>query len=118
MSKIVHVLFVPTGTYRVEMERIGFRKNIVGSVNLSPGANQINGQLLVGTASETVMVTAAPSDLNTTASEVSSSAGKLAVANRAHALKRKPLKAALCVQSVTLTLKQVLPLVEAKPARR
>jgi Carboxypeptidase regulatory-like domain len=75
---------LPTGTYRVEMERIGFRKNIVSSVNLSPGANQINGQLQVGTATETVMVTAAPSDLNTTASEVSSSAGKLAVANRAH----------------------------------
>jgi len=74
----------PPGNYRVEMERIGFRKNVVSNVNLSPGANQINGQLQVGNATETVEVTASPSSVETSASSVSGSFGKLAVANRAH----------------------------------
>jgi hypothetical protein len=73
------------GNYRVEMERLGFRKTVVSNLILSPGANQINGQLQVGTATETVMVTASASNLNTTASELSGSAGKLGVANRPHA---------------------------------
>jgi hypothetical protein len=74
----------PAGNYRVEMERQGFRKTVVNNLNLSPGANQVNGQLQVGAAAETVMVTASGSNLDTSVSEVSSSAGKLGVANRPH----------------------------------
>jgi hypothetical protein len=74
----------PAGNYRVEMEHIGFRKNLVSTVNLSPGANQVNGQLQVGNATETVEVTASPNSVETSASSLSGSFGKLAVANRAH----------------------------------
>jgi Carboxypeptidase regulatory-like domain len=77
----------PTGNYRVEMERTGFRKTVVSSLNLSPGANQINGQLQVGSSSQTVEVTASGAALETSASEMSASvgsAGKFPVANRAH----------------------------------
>src|SRR5258707_4564036 len=44
----------PPGNYRVEMEGRGFRKTVVSNLNLAPGANQINGQLQVGSVSETV----------------------------------------------------------------
>ena len=74
----------PAGNYGVEMEHQGFRKTVVSNVNLSPGGNQINGQLQIGTATQTVMVTASASNLETSASEVSGTAGKLAVANRPH----------------------------------
>jgi hypothetical protein len=74
----------PPGNYRVEMERPGFRKTVVSNLNLSPGANQINGQLQLGAVSETVEVSASTVGMNTTTSEVSSSLGKLPVANRAH----------------------------------
>jgi hypothetical protein len=77
----------PTGNYRVEMERLGFRKTVVSNLNLSPGANQINGQLQVGSSSQVVEVTASGVSLETSASEISAvggSAGKLPVANRAH----------------------------------
>jgi hypothetical protein len=72
-----------TGTYRVEMERPGFRKTVV-SANLTPGANQINGQLQVGSVSETVEVSASTSTVETTTSSVSDSFGRRGVANRAH----------------------------------
>jgi Carboxypeptidase regulatory-like domain len=74
----------PTGNYRVEIEQQGFRKTVVSNVNLSPGSNHINGQLQVGAAAQTVMVTASGSNLETSVSEVSSTAGKLTVANRPH----------------------------------
>jgi hypothetical protein len=72
-----------TGTYRVEMERPGFRKTVV-SANLTPGANQINGQLQVGSVSETVEVSASTGTVETTTSSVSDSFGRRGVANRAH----------------------------------
>jgi hypothetical protein len=74
----------PTGNYRVEMERLGFRKTVVSNLNLAPGVNEINGQLQLGAVSETVEVSASTVGMNTTTSEVSSSFGKLPVANRAH----------------------------------
>ena len=75
----------PTGNYRLEMERPGFRKTVVSNLNLTPGANQINGQLQIGSASQTVEVTASSTSLETSSSTFSaSSAGKLPVANRAH----------------------------------
>ena len=74
----------PTGNYRVEMERPGFRNTVVSNVNLSPGANEINGQLQVGSATETVEVSASAGSVQTSAASLSGSFGKLAVANRAH----------------------------------
>jgi hypothetical protein len=73
----------PTGNYRIEMERPGFRKTVVSNLNLSPGANQINGQLQVGSVAETVEVSASTVGLDTSMSQLSSSAGKFPVANRA-----------------------------------
>jgi hypothetical protein len=73
------------GNYRVEMEQRGFQKTVVSNLNLTPGANQINGQLQVGSATQTVEVTASSTSLETSTSAFSaSSAGKLPVANRAH----------------------------------
>jgi hypothetical protein len=74
----------PTGNYRVEMERLGFHKLVVSDLNLSPGANQINGQLQVGSVSQSVMVTASGVEVNTSSAEIPGSAGKLTVANRPH----------------------------------
>jgi hypothetical protein len=74
----------PTGNYRIEMERPGFRRTVVSSANLGPGANHINGQLQVGSVSESVEVTASAGSVETSVSSLSGSAGKFAVANRPH----------------------------------
>jgi hypothetical protein len=74
----------PTGNYRLEMERPGFRKTVVSNLNLTPGANQINGQLQIGSVAETVTVSASSAPLETSSAVMSGSAGKLSVANRPH----------------------------------
>jgi hypothetical protein len=71
--------------YRVEVERMGFQKNLVTQVNVAPGENQLNSQLQVGSSTQTVMVSADTASLQTSASAISGSAGKLQVARRAHA---------------------------------
>jgi hypothetical protein len=73
----------PTGNYRVEMERPGFRKTVLSNLNLSPGVNQINGQLQFGSVAQTVEVTAEAGQVSTSSALLSQNAGKLAVANRA-----------------------------------
>jgi hypothetical protein len=76
-----------TGNYRVEMEQRGFRKTVISNLNLSPGANQVNGQLQLGSATETITVSASTAPLETSSAEMSGStgsAGKLSVANRPH----------------------------------
>jgi hypothetical protein len=74
-----------TGNYKVEVEMPGFRKNIITNLNLSPGVNQINSQLQIGAANQSVEVTAAPAQaVETFSSSLSGSAGKLAVARQAH----------------------------------
>ena len=79
---------LPTGQYSVEFQSTGFKKNVVSQLNISPGENQINSQLQVGTATETVMVSsAAPGALNTESAEVAGmvSAGYApSYANRPH----------------------------------
>lgn len=74
---------VPTGNYRVEFERQGFRKNLVAALNVSPGENQLNSQLQVGSNAETVTVNASTTTLNT---EVATLTGRTrtGVANRPH----------------------------------
>ena len=77
---------VSTGNYRVEVERAGFKKSVVAGLNLTPGENQFNPQLQVGSSAELVTVNAEASTLlNTSTSSIVGTAGKLsAVANRPH----------------------------------
>jgi hypothetical protein len=74
---------VAPGTYRVEMEHLGFRKTVIAGLNVTPGENHINTQLQVGTAAETVEVSASASPVDSTS--LSIAANKLSgVANRPH----------------------------------
>jgi Carboxypeptidase regulatory-like domain len=75
---------VSTGDYRVEVERGGFRKSVISALNITPGENQFNSQLQVGSATETVTVRAEELRLQTSSSMLAG-AGKLSgVANRPH----------------------------------
>lgn len=71
------------GSYLAEFSLQGFKKNVVHGLNVAPGANLLNSNLQVGTASEMVMVEGTRNNLETSTAEVSTSFGKLAVANRA-----------------------------------
>jgi hypothetical protein len=72
------------GAYRVRTQQSGFKTSLITGLNVAPGENQANARLEVGTAAESIMVTASPNTLNTESAEVSS-AGKLSgVANRPH----------------------------------
>lgn len=76
---------ITVGSYRLEVERQGFKKIAIAGLNVSPGENQWNPRLQLGAATEMVEVTAEASTLNTTASTIAGTAGKLsAVANRPH----------------------------------
>src|SRR5579864_1620180 len=72
-----------TGGYRVEAQRSGFKTTALVGVNVSPGENKLNPQLQVGTSTESVMVTASPSTVNTDSASVTSRSS-FGVANRAH----------------------------------
>jgi len=72
------------GSYKVEIEMPGFRKNVISNLNLSPGSNQMNSRLQVGAMNQTVEVTASATQLNTSTAEFSAGAGKVSVARRAH----------------------------------
>src|SRR6202035_225122 len=52
---------LPVGSYRLESQRPGFKTNVVSNFSVSPGENQLNSQLQVGTTTETVTVTGARS---------------------------------------------------------
>jgi len=77
---------VSAGNYRVEVERQGFQKNMINGLNITPGENQFNSQLQIGSNAETVTVSANAVGLNTSASSVMiTGQNKLsAVANRPH----------------------------------
>jgi len=82
---------VPVGNYRLESQRPGFKTNVVSKIPVSPGENQLNSQLQVGTSSQTVEVTAAVNSLNTESAEVSSNVTALpGVANRIHVYSKLP----------------------------
>jgi hypothetical protein len=67
------------------VERQGFRKNAISGLNLTPGENQFNSQLQVGSNAETVMVSAGPgAELNTESAMVSAGKSLRGVANRPH----------------------------------
>jgi Carboxypeptidase regulatory-like domain len=74
---------VSAGKYRVEVQQLGFQKNVIAGLNVSPGENQFDTRLQVGAATETVEVTAGAATLNTTNAALGSA--KLPpVANRQH----------------------------------
>jgi Carboxypeptidase regulatory-like domain len=74
---------VSPGTYRLETEHPGFRKNLIAGLALTPGENHLNTQLQVGASTETVEVTAGPAAMNLM---TLSATGKTlsGVANRPH----------------------------------
>lgn len=74
---------VATGNYRVEFERQGFRKNVVAGLNVSPGENQLNSQLQLGSNAETVTVNASTTTLDTASTELAVRT-RTGVANRPH----------------------------------
>jgi hypothetical protein len=76
---------LPTDNYRVEVAHSGFKKDEFSGLHVSPGENQLNLQLQVGSQRATVEVTATVSPSTTTASEVAITVGKRSgVANRPH----------------------------------
>lgn len=56
---------LPTGQYQLEFDFSGFRKNLVRRLNVAPGQNLFNSKLQVGSAAETVTVTATNDTLMT-----------------------------------------------------
>jgi hypothetical protein len=75
---------VSPGNYRVEVEQRGFRKNAISGLTVAPGENQLNSQLQLGSATETVTVTAEASSLQTSSSMIALQGKLSAVANRPH----------------------------------
>jgi hypothetical protein len=80
---------VSAGNYRLELERPGFKKNVVARLNVTPGENQFNSRLQLGAATETVEVAVEASPLDTMTSAMAGTVGKLSpVANQAHVADR------------------------------
>ena len=73
---------VSTGNYRVEVERPGFQKSVITGLNVTPGENQMNSQLRVGSSAEAVMVTADGTSVQTSSAMVGTAGRLRAVANR------------------------------------
>jgi hypothetical protein len=73
---------LPTGSYRLELEKTGFNKNMISQLNVAPGENQFNSQLQVGSVAQTVTVSADATTVATESSEMAGEAGRLSVANR------------------------------------
>jgi hypothetical protein len=76
---------VATGNYRLEIEHQGFQKNVISDLNITPGENQFDTKLQIGSSSQTVTVSA--NALTTVDTELATVAehGKLSVvANRPH----------------------------------
>ncbi|MCL4854779.1 MAG: carboxypeptidase regulatory-like domain-containing protein, partial [Bryobacteraceae bacterium] len=65
------LLQVPTGTYTIEFEREGFQKSVQKGVAISAGQNlRVNGNLTVGSVTETVEVGARVAQVDTTSANV------------------------------------------------
>jgi hypothetical protein len=75
---------VSAGNYRIEVERQGFQKNVVTGLNVSPGENQFNTQLRLGSNTQTVEVSADATSLQTATSSMLVVSKLSAVANRPH----------------------------------
>src|SRR5208282_4622180 len=76
---------LPTGQYRLEFEKPGFSRTVVSQLNLTPGENQFDSRLQVGTATQTVEVSAVAAGIVETESALlGGAAGSLSYANRPH----------------------------------
>jgi hypothetical protein len=76
---------VSAGNYRVEIERQGFQKNLINGLNVTPGENQFNTQLRLGSNTQTVEVSAGLDTAVQTQSSMLGTVGRLSgVANRPH----------------------------------
>jgi len=76
---------VSAGNYRVEIERQGFQKNLISGLSVTPGENQFNTQLRLGSNTQTVEVSAGLDTAVQTQSAMVGTVGKLSgVANRPH----------------------------------
>ena len=76
---------LPVGNYRLESSRSGFKTSVVSNFAVSPGENQLNSQLQVGTPAETVTVMTESSTVDTSSAEISEHRTALpGVANRIH----------------------------------
>lgn len=74
---------LPPGNYSAEFKATGFNTNAHRNVTVAPGENELDSTLQVGAVAQTIEVEAATTSLNTSSAGIGSSAGKLAVANRA-----------------------------------
>jgi hypothetical protein len=73
------------GNYRLEAQQRGFKTSEINGVTVSPGENQMNSTLQVGSISESIMVTAAAQTVDTSSAEITASGTSLpGVANRPH----------------------------------
>jgi hypothetical protein len=78
---------IPPGQYKAEFNAPGFQRTVVSQVNLEAGDNIQNSRLNIGSATQTVEVSASGATLETSSATVEGTpvGGKLPVANRAHA---------------------------------
>ena len=74
-----------TGNYRAEIQKGGFQKTLVSNLNISPGENQFNTQLRLGSLAETVEITANTVQPLETSSAAITGRSALGVANRPRA---------------------------------
>jgi hypothetical protein len=72
---------LPPGSYRAEINKTGFKTNAITGIQVAPGENQLNSQLVLGAVAETVTVNANDVSLQTQSAQLSPG---LRVANRAH----------------------------------
>jgi hypothetical protein len=75
---------VSAGNYRVEVERQGFQKNVVASLNVAPGENQFNTQLRLGSSTETATVSTETVAVQSSTSSMLAGNTRRGVANRPH----------------------------------
>src|SRR5690242_134059 len=73
------------GNYRAEIQRTGFQKTLVSNLNISPGENQFNTQLRLGSMTESVEVTANAAQSLETFSTIINGRSVMGVANRPRA---------------------------------
>jgi hypothetical protein len=71
------------GSYSLELDQRGFKKNVIARLNVGPGDNSLNSQLQLGSSAETVTVSA-DSGVLSTASDEATSVSSPGVANRPH----------------------------------
>jgi hypothetical protein len=64
-----------TGNYHLEVESPGFKTNVFSHLNVSPGENQLNSQLQIGTSNSVVEVSAAAATVNTESAQITTRSG-------------------------------------------